>query len=371
MKHLLITGQSGRGKTWLVQHLMAAFGFSIAGFETFPEAALGFPRHFFIKSLKRQQGQVERQLIATVQGPGQYHIWPEGFRRLGLKSLDFAQLSDAECIVMDELGRFEQDIPEFTQKVCQVLDQKQKQVIAVLKAEPLEWLLAIRQRTDCVLIDLDTVSREEAWQMAVKALMDNGRFLHLIVMAAGQSSRYGENKLLVPVDGQPMFQHILKHLAVFQQSHPNTCQVVVVTRFPEIVEAAEKNGMSVSVNNQPELGISQTIRIGLLAAEQAIENRGVDQSRAAVFFTADQPFLLKKTIEQFLFHAAVTAAGILSVRQADTPGNPVSFDQHYFADLLALTGDQGGRAVLMQHPESAGWHNVSAAELQDIDRPNH
>ena len=71
------------------------------------------------------------------------------------------------------------------------------------------------------------------------------------MLAAGRSSRYGENKLLAEVGGSPMFRHIFEVLKEFPM-----CEKVVSTRFPQIMKEAKKQGIAVAENNHPEWGIA-------------------------------------------------------------------------------------------------------------------
>ncbi|MEI2991186.1 MAG: NTP transferase domain-containing protein [Blautia faecicola] len=81
-------------------------------------------------------------------------------------------------------------------------------------------------------------------------------------------------------------------------------------------------------------GASWTIKNGLKAAGDA---------DAFVFFTADQPWLSEETIEGFVCKMEQNHADLGSVCLGETPGNPVWFSREYLPDLLALSGDQGGR----------------------------
>ena len=61
--------------------------------------------------------------------------------------------------------------------------------------------------------------------------------LGLIMLAAGNSRRFGSNKLLYGIDGMPMYRHILLELkkvkaALEEQGH--RCEITVVTQYEEI-----------------------------------------------------------------------------------------------------------------------------------------
>jgi len=214
------------------------------------------------------------------------------------------------------------------------------------------------------------------------------RRLHLILLASGGSTRYGANKLLVPIDGKPMFRHVFDLLTRYLEEKPGKTLVTVVSRYDEILDAACKAGFTAVRNDRTEEGISLSIRMGLAAALSAgkaksdgacdARKAGADREAAieeatdgecAVFFTADQPYLRFETLEAFLGRAALSGKGILTASHEGTPGNPVSFDRNYFDELMALAGDTGGRKIVRLHPEDTERFEMSLAELTDIDTP--
>lgn len=217
------------------------------------------------------------------------------------------------------------------------------------------------------------------------------RYLNLILMAAGNSSRYGANKLLTDVGGKPMYRHVFDHLWRYQHDHPAICRLIVVSQYDEILAEAVRAGSCAIRNDQPQAGISRTIRLGLAATgydpvqEAAITSPDEPGQAAAgnplrqadsladrvgaVFFTADQPALRAATIDAFLQAAHTTAGGILSAACGGQSGNPVAFDQRYFPELLALQGDRGGKQVMNRHLDDVTWFEIPASELHDIDRP--
>ena len=112
----------------------------------------------------------------------------------------------------------------------------------------------------------------------------------MIMLAAGNSRRFGGNKLLYEVDGMPMYRHILDLLMEVENEVKNilkqnkegnpvedetvielnrgclkniTCNITVVTQYETIAEMAIENQIQVLYNHHPEKGISSTIQIGL------------------------------------------------------------------------------------------------------------
>ena len=152
----------------------------------------------------------------------------------------------------------------------------------------------------------------------------------LIMLAAGNSRRFGSNKLLYEIDGKPMYRHMLEKLMVVaEQLEETECiekvecgehlekqneegykeehiecnkaiaplgeikgelfkqrdcykRITVVTQYEEIEQAARSLGVNVYINPHPDEGISSSLKIGLKA------NLDVD---ACLFTVSDQPWL--------------------------------------------------------------------------------
>ena len=67
----------------------------------------------------------------------------------------------------------------------------------------------------------------------------NGK-IHLILLAAGFSRRFGENKLLYELDGRPMYEYPMEVLRVLNECRRDIVSVCVVSQYGLILEAAAK-----------------------------------------------------------------------------------------------------------------------------------
>jgi len=56
-------------------------------------------------------------------------------------------------------------------------------------------------------------------------------------------------------------------------------------------------------------------------------------------------------------------------RYRGTPGHPVLFDHSVFAELRALDGDRGARAVIERDPSRVAIVEVDAPPPGDVDTP--
>ena len=86
----------------------------------------------------------------------------------------------------------------------------------------------------------------------------------LVMLAAGNSRRFGSNKLLYEIDGKPMYLLTLEKLKKASEKIPES-EIIVVTQYEEIVKKAGEMKIPVFINPRPEDGISLSMQIGLMS----------------------------------------------------------------------------------------------------------
>ena len=205
----------------------------------------------------------------------------------------------------------------------------------------------------------------------------------MIMLAAGNSRRFGANKLLYEIDGMPMYRHVLNQLIQVKnrlerytdgvrcdrekkQTVANTdsltditCGIVVVTQYDAIAETVKEQGIQVLRNTHPERGISSSLRIGL--------NANLDAD-AVLFTVSDQPWLTGETIYELILAFLNSGKEMACISSQGKLGNPCIFRKKYYEELLALERDKGGKKVLMKHLEDTCiYETKSAREIEDID----
>ncbi len=175
-----------------------------------------------------------------------------------------------------------------------------------------------------------------------------------VLMAAGNSRRFGSNKLSVKLDGLTLAEYALNVIPSEMFS-----SVVVVTQYPEIVEQAKSRGFLVKINQEPEQGLSSTIRIGM---EDLLD------MDAILFLVADQPMLRQETIKNVVLLYQEHPDRIVVAGHNGRRGNPCIFPKEFNDELLALTGDMGGVVVSKAHEDRVLCFNVEdVRELIDVD----
>ena len=176
-----------------------------------------------------------------------------------------------------------------------------------------------------------------------------------MVLAAGSASRFGGNKLTATVEGIALIRRALSAVPAERFS-----RVAVVTQYPEIRDLAEAFSFTPVWNDAPEAGVSRSIALGLGA---------IGDCPGALFLVADQPLLRRESVKALVTLWGEKPEGIAALGHRGVRGNPCLFPARLFPELLALTGDRGGAAVIRRHEDLLSLLEVNPRELQDADTP--
>lgn len=177
--------------------------------------------------------------------------------------------------------------------------------------------------------------------------------LAVVVLAAGASHRFGaENKLLQPFRGEPLLCAALR----LAKTVPAAEYRAVCSK--ETLPLAQQAGFAVTLNTEPELGQSHSLRLGLQQC------RGTD---GCIFLTGDQPFVRQQTLQKLVAAHQREPECIIG---CDVNGRfriPSLFPAGVYEELLRQEGDVGGREVMRAHPELVRLIPVAEWEHFDID----
>lgn len=187
--------------------------------------------------------------------------------------------------------------------------------------------------------------------------------IHCIFLAAGSARRFGSNKLLAAFRGKPLYWHGLDALQSAAEEHGD-CTLTVVSRYPDILDDARSRNMEAVYGTESVGGLSFSLRHGI----HSLTERGLlHDGDSLLFLVADQPHLTRETLLR-LMDAGNAGALCACVTDGDQWGNPALFSVFLLGELLALTGDRGGGAILRAHgAECVRIPCAFPGELADID----
>ncbi|ADN50456.1 nucleotidyltransferase family protein [Vulcanisaeta distributa] len=149
-----------------------------------------------------------------------------------------------------------------------------------------------------------------------------------VVLAAGEGRRFGGNKLLVRVGGEPVIVRVLRALSGLDR-------VVVVGAYASELMPYLTNEV-VIYNPYYRDGMSTSIRLGL---------RFFQDYDAALIVLADMPLITNETVSRIINAYRNGCSAVVPVHNG-VRGNPVLIHRTLFPELMRLSGDVGAREIL-------------------------
>lgn len=224
------------------------------------------------------------------------------------------------------------------------------EVMAMPERVVIGWLEgavpAARRR--CATLPLDTLRMALTPFVAVSTVRP-------VILGAGAGRRFGGDKLLALVDGEPMIRLVAA-------AYAELCGrvTVVVSADPRLRAALDSLPVDIVINEYADEGIASSIRAG-------IANNG--DRPAAMIALADEPRVDRPLVTRVMQLWHDTRAPIVVPRYNGEPGHPVLFDRSMFPDLLALDGDRGARGLILQMGDQVLSVDVEQPRPVDVDVP--
>jgi molybdenum cofactor cytidylyltransferase len=177
-----------------------------------------------------------------------------------------------------------------------------------------------------------------------------------VLLAAGQSSRFGQPKQLLPWGKQNVLNTCISTAKLAGLS---PIAVVLGAHYEDISLEMDQGGVKVVINHHWAEGQSTSVKAGVSALPEDVFG--------AIFLLGDQPQISVQLIVSIMETARKRNKVVIPVI-AGKRANPVYFPKAAFSALLNLEGDQGGRAVLNQFPTTLlEW--LDDDMTGDIDTP--
>ena len=177
-----------------------------------------------------------------------------------------------------------------------------------------------------------------------------------LVLAAGAGSRFGGGKLVAPLAGRPVLQHVLDTMDA-----AGLVDVVVVLGpdAPVIEAAIAWRSERRVVNPDPERGLSSSLQVGMAAF--------ADDTDAVLIALGDQPLVAVGTIRALLDAPRDPSRPVVVPAYAGDLGrNPVLLRREAFPLAGEAAGDRGLGPVLAAHPETVQVIPISG-DNPDVD----
>lgn len=173
-----------------------------------------------------------------------------------------------------------------------------------------------------------------------------------VILAAGGSSRLGQPKQLLVLDGEPLLRRIARSAV---ETGASPVVVVLGAVLDPCRNALEGLDVRMVENPRWQDGMGTSVAAGVAALGN------VD---AAMLLVCDQPGITLAALRRLI--AAFTGPHVIAARYAGTVGTPAIFPSTHFSALCELSGDTGARRLLRQNGGDVIVLDLPEAEL-DVD----
>lgn len=158
---------------------------------------------------------------------------------------------------------------------------------------------------------------------------------HVLILAAGASTRLGQPKQLVHIGGRPALHGVVSS-AVALGGHAVT--VVIGAHAAELTRLLGHSPASVIVNRHWEEGMASSIRCGLGALPPTCD--------AVLILLGDQVAVTADDLKRLASAWKEQDSVIAAATYEQHVGVPAIFPRIVFSELAQLRGDQGARKIL-------------------------
>jgi molybdenum cofactor cytidylyltransferase len=182
-----------------------------------------------------------------------------------------------------------------------------------------------------------------------------------LLLAAGQSSRMGSNKLLAEVDGRPMVARVAQRL-LSSRARPI---IAVLGNDADRVDAALGRLPVERVRNPAFAeGLSSSLKRGLAALPPDIDG--------VIVCLGDMPLVAGRDLDRLIaaFNPLEGRAIVVPIRHGKR-GNPVLWAKRFIPEMAELAGDVGAKHLIGDYAELVAEIEMdSDGVLIDIDTPD-
>ena len=184
-----------------------------------------------------------------------------------------------------------------------------------------------------------------------------------LILAAGESKRFGGPKQLADWGGRPLLEHVVDQVGGWPQV--DEIYAVLGANAGRIMEQVDLSSAAAVVENHEwREGIASSLRAGLDAL------MGDREAEAALVVLADQPMVPAAAAARLFEARRRSGRPVILPLYRFRRGHPVLLDRWLWPRLIAgLEGDQGARNLFLSRPEWVEEVILGEDAPRDIDTP--
>ena len=181
-----------------------------------------------------------------------------------------------------------------------------------------------------------------------------------LILAAGESKRFGRPKQLVDWRGRPLLEHVIGQVRGWPEVE--SVYVVLGANAERIMDRVALSNVTVIENFEWKEGVASSLRAGL---DALIGDRAADR---VLIVLADQPTVPREVIPLILEAGRQSRRPVVIPRYRFVRGHPVLVERSLWPRLVAgLKGDQGARNLFLSRVEWVEEVVMGETPPPDID----
>jgi molybdenum cofactor cytidylyltransferase len=182
-----------------------------------------------------------------------------------------------------------------------------------------------------------------------------------VVLSAGESSRMGRPKALLPIDGQTFIERIV---AALKQTRVGKIIVILGHNASELQPKISHLPVEILINTDYKLGQLSSLQLAVRHLQLDYDCDGM------LVHLVDHPYLTPALVQEMIRRFYETKKRIIVPKFHGKRGHPVIFSRELFAELLSAPVDQGAKAVVNAHrADTLEIETEEAGIALDIDTP--
>ena len=182
-----------------------------------------------------------------------------------------------------------------------------------------------------------------------------------VVLSAGESSRMGRPKALLPIDGQTFIERIV---AALKQTKVGKIIVILGHNFRELEAKISHLPVQILINTDYKQGQLASLQLAVRDLQADADCDGM------LVHLVDHPYLAPALVQEMIRRFYETKKRIIVPRYHGKRGHPVIFSNALFSELLSAPVAEGAKAVVNAHrAETLEIDTQEEGIAVDIDTP--
>ncbi|QKR01103.1 nucleotidyltransferase family protein [Metallosphaera tengchongensis] len=169
-----------------------------------------------------------------------------------------------------------------------------------------------------------------------------------VILAGGDSTRFGKNKLLVKLKGVPILLRVISAIPQPRIIVAGKYAVDIIAQFPDEI---------VIYNPNWTLGMSTSLKLGL---------RYFQDKDGVLVALGDMPLLTREIVEKIVSSYTNNCVAVVPTYKGKW-GNPVILSRALFSEVEKLQGDVGAKNILRRKMENICFVETGEEVLIDVD----